>query len=113
MKRMGSIRKPKRLVFHGHDEKEYFFLVKVGGGVQEEFLGKRTATPLDDSLFLYVDRFTRAPDVPSYKLELGGADWEGWGAQAPGWSRVAGTSGVTEDPREKWGGGGAYALPNC
>lgn len=26
---MGSIRKPKRLTIHGHDEKEYFFLVKV------------------------------------------------------------------------------------
>jgi hypothetical protein len=32
VKRMSSIRRPKRLVFHGHDEKEYFFLVKVGGG---------------------------------------------------------------------------------
>ena len=26
---MGSIRKPKRLTIHGHDEKEYLFLVKV------------------------------------------------------------------------------------
>ncbi len=29
VKRMGSIRKPKRLSFHGNDEKEYYFLVKV------------------------------------------------------------------------------------
>lgn len=26
---LGSIRKPKRLTIHGHDEKEYQFLIKV------------------------------------------------------------------------------------